>query len=375
MKKNGRSTNGRARVRYAVIGQGYISQIAVLPAFAHAGRNSELTALISDDRRKLRELGSRYRVQHLSDYRNAEDLFASGVVDAVYIALPNSMHAEWAIAAAQAGLHVLCEKPMAVTARECRAMIDVAKHAKVKLMIAYRLHFERGNLAAAQIVRSRKLGEPRSFDSQFSMQVKAGNIRLKGDLGGGPLYDIGIYCINAARAAFAAEPTHVWALETTRKDPRFKEVPEIVSAVMRFPDDRVATFTCSFNGGDRSAYEVVGTRGSLRMDPAYEFAEGLAMEVRIGEKTHKRSFARRDQFAPQLLYFSDCVLNGREPEPSGEEGLADVRVIEALHHSMRSGKMVATGARQRTRRPTLRQEIQRPPVRRPRLVHAQTPHP
>ncbi len=373
--KRTRRRNGRAHVRYAVIGQGYISQIAVLPAFAHAGRNSELTALVSDDRRKLRELGRRYDVEMLSDYRNADDLFASGAVDAVYIALPNSMHAEWTIRAAQAGLHVLCEKPMAVSARECRAMIDVCRHHRVKLMIAYRLHFERANLAAAELVRSGKLGTPRFFDSQFSMQVKPGNIRLKDDLGGGPLYDIGIYCINAARSAFAAEPTHVWALETTTNDRRFDEVPEIVSAVMRFPDTRVATFTCSFNAGDRSAYEVVGTKGSVRVDPAYEFAEGLAMEVKIGERTQKREFARRDQFAPELLYFSDCVLEGREPEPSGEEGLADVRVIEALRQSMKTGRIVKTGAKPRSRRPTLDQEIQRPPIRKPRLVHAQQPHP
>jgi glucose-fructose oxidoreductase len=372
--KRARKRNGRAQVRYAVIGQGYISQIAVLPAFANAG-NSHLTALVSDDRRKLRELGRRYDVELLSDYRHADELFESGAIDAVYIALPNSMHAEWTIRAAQAGLHVLCEKPMAVTARECRAMIDVCRHHGVKLMVAYRLHFERGNLAAAEIVRSGKLGIPRFFDSQFSMQVKSGNIRLKDDLGGGPLYDIGIYCINAARSVFAGEPTRVWALETTLDDSRFDEVPEIVSAVMRFPDARVATFTCSFNAGDRSAYEVVGTRGSLRMDPAYEFAEALEMEVKIGDRTQRRSFAKRDQFAPELVYFSDCVMENREPEPSGEEGLADVRVIEALRQSLKTGRIVKTGAEPRDRRPTLDQEIQRPPVRKPKLVHAQVPHP
>jgi glucose-fructose oxidoreductase len=207
--KKGRASRARAKVRYAVIGQGYISQVAVLPAFAHARRNSVLAALVSDDERKLRTLGRRYRVSRLCRYDAVDELFSSGEIDAVYIALPNSMHAEYTVRAARAGLHVLCEKPMAVSTRECQQMIEATRRARVKLMIAYRLHFERANLEVARIVRSGKLGDIRYFDSQFSMQVKAGNIRLDQELGGGPLYDIGIYCINAARSALAAEPTHV----------------------------------------------------------------------------------------------------------------------------------------------------------------------
>jgi glucose-fructose oxidoreductase len=373
--RQGRTRGSAAAVRYAVIGQGYISQVAVLPAFAHARRNSVLAALVSDDERKLRTLGRRYRVTRLCGYDAVGELFESGEIDAVYIALPNSMHAEYTIRAAHAGLHVLCEKPMAVTTRECQQMIAETRRARVKLMIAYRLHFERANLEAARIVRSRRLGDIRYFDSQFSMQVKAGNIRLDCELGGGPLYDIGIYCINAARSAFAAEPTEVWATETNSGDARFKEVPETVSVVMKFPEQRVATFTCSFGAADRSAYEVVGTRGSLRMEPAYEYAEGLGYELTIGERKRRRKFAKRDQFAPELLYFSDCVLRDRKVEPSGEEGLADVRIIEALRESMASGRFVATGLAQREQRPTLKQETRRPAVRKPKLVNVSTPHP
>jgi predicted dehydrogenase len=358
-----------------VIGLGHIAQVAVLPAFAHARRNSVLAALVSDDQRKLRTLGRRYRVSRLHHYDDVDELFTSGAIDAVYITLPNSMHAEYCVRAARAGLHVLCEKPLAVTTRDCEYMIQEARSARVKLMTAYRLHFERASLEAAQIVRSRKLGDVRYFDSQFSMQVKAGNIRLDCDLGGGPLYDIGIYCINAARCALAAEPTHVWATATNSNDPRFAEVPETVSAVLKFPENRVATFTCSFGAADRSAYEIVGTKGSLRMEPAYEYAEGLAYELTIGTRKRRKRFAKRDQFAPELLYFSDCVLDNREPEPSGEEGLADVRVIEALRESIESGRFVSTELAQRSRRPSLKQEIQRPAVRKPKLVNVGSPHP
>ncbi|HEU4531311.1 MAG TPA: Gfo/Idh/MocA family oxidoreductase [Steroidobacteraceae bacterium] len=372
MKKGTR--RGARKVRYAVVGLGHISQVAALPAFAHARRNSVLAALVSDDERKMRTLGRRYRVPLRSSYADADALFASGEVDAVYVALPNSLHAEWTLRAARHGLHVLCEKPLAVTTKDCEKMIRACGNAGVKLMTAYRLHFERATLEAAKIARRGRLGELKFFGSTFSMQVNRGNIRLDFELGGGPLYDIGIYCINGVRSLFAAEPTHVWASATNSADPRFREVPETVTAVLKFPGDRVGTFTCSFGAADSSAYDIVGTRGSLRMEPAYEYAEGLAFELRIGERKRRRKFAKSDQFAPEFLYFSDCILSDREPEPSGEEGMIDVRIIEALRESMQSGRSVETGLRQRERRPTLRQEIRRPGVRKPSTVNAQQPH-
>jgi glucose-fructose oxidoreductase len=282
------------------------------------------------------------------------------------------MHKEYTVRAAQAGLHVLCEKPMAVTARECEQMIRAARDAGVKLMIAYRLHFERANLEAVKYARSGKLGELRYFSSDFSMQVSDDNVRLKPlDEGGGPLYDIGIYCINAARYCLGEEPVAVWATATRSRDPRFRKVDETVAGAMRFRDERLATFTCSFGAADRAVYTITGTRGSVTLDPAYEYAEGLAYELKVGGKAQKKRFAKSDQFAPELLYFSDCILRSRDPEPSGAEGLADVRIIEAMLRSMRSGRWVSLEQVKRKRRPSLQQEIRRPAVRRePKLVDA-----
>jgi predicted dehydrogenase len=360
-------------VRYAVIGLGHIAQAAVLPAFKHAKRNSVLAALVSGERKKLEVLGRRYGVKRLCGYDDVRELFASGEIDAVYIALPNDMHKEYTIRAARAGLHVLCEKPMAVTARECAQMMRATRDAKVKLMIAYRLHFERANLEAAQLARTGKLGELRFFSSDFSMQVSEDNIRLERERGGGPLYDIGIYCINAARYCFAEDPVAVWATATKSKDRRFKEVPETVTGVMRFRDERLASFTCSFGAGDRSTYTVTGTRGSVTVDPAYEYAEGLAYEMSAGDRKRKKTFGKSDQFAAELLYFSDCVLKNRQPEPSGEEGLIDVRIIEGMRRSMQTGRWTWLEKAQRRRRPTLRQEIRRPAVpREPPLVEAES---
>jgi glucose-fructose oxidoreductase len=357
-------------VRYAVLGLGHIAQAAVLPAFKHARRNSVLAALVSGEEKKLKQLGRRYGVQRLCGYDGVDELFASGEIDAVYIALPNDMHREYTVRAARAGLHVLCEKPMAVTSTECEAMIAATRDATVKLMIAYRLHFERANLEAAKLARTGKLGALRFFNSEFSMQVSDDNIRLNpAEQGGGPLYDIGIYCINAARYCLAEDPVEVWATATRSNDRRFREVDETVAATMRFKDERLATFVCSFGAADRSVYSITGTKGSVTVDPAYEYAAGLAYTLRTAGGERKKKFGKSDQFAPELLYFSDCILQDREPEPSGEEGLADVRIIEGMLRSIRTGEPVRLEMRQREQRPSLEQEIRSPPVpREPKLV-------
>jgi glucose-fructose oxidoreductase len=313
-------------------------------------------------------------VDRLYTYDQYEDCLRAGEVDAVFIALPNHLHREYAVRAARAGVHVLCEKPMALTEQDCKAMIAAARRGRVKLMVAYRLHFEEANLKAAALVRAGKLGEARIFDSVFTLQVKAGNIRVQAE-GGGALYDIGIYCINAARSVFAAEPTEVLARSANNGERRFREVDEMTTAVMRFPGERLATFTCSLGAADVSAYQVVGTRGTLRVDPAYGYAEALVHHLQIGEKEQQRRFRKRDQFAAELLHFSDCVLRDRQPEPSGTEGLADVRIIRALLRSARTGRPVRLGPFTRARRPRLTQEIERPPVRKPRLVRAESPSP
>jgi glucose-fructose oxidoreductase len=363
-------------LRFAVVGLGHIAQAAVLPAFRHARPHAELSALVSSDRTKLRALGRRYRVNRLHSYEEANELFASGDIDAVYIALPNTMHAEWTIRAASAGLHVLCEKPLATSVRDCERMIDACARNGVRLMTAYRLHFERCNLEAARIVRDKRIGDARFFDSQFSMQVKPDNIRVDRELGGGPEWDIGIYCINAARYVFAAEPTQVWATATNSGDRRFTEVPETVHAVMKFPGNRAANFICSFGAADTARYEVVGTRGSVVVDPAYEYAAGLAYELKIGERKKRKTFAKSDQFAPELVHFAKCVRGRRDPEPSGKEGLIDVAIIEAIHRSISSGEWVSLKETPtRRRRPTLRQEMRRPAVpREPAMVHAESGH-
>ena len=366
----------RRRVRYAVVGLGYIAQVAVLPAFAHAGENSELVALFSDDAEKLAKLGRKYRLDHLYDYDRFEEGLEAADVDAVYIALPNHLHREYTERAAAVGVHVLCEKPMAVTEADCEAMIEACDRNGVKLMIAYRLHFEEANLRAVEIVQSGRIGDPRIFSSVFTMNVKEGDIRLNPRAeGGGTLYDIGIYCINAARYLFEDEPVEVLALTARNDEPRFSApgVDEMTGAVLRFPGERLATFVSSFGAADVSRLQVVGTKGTLVLDPAYEYAGELTHELTIGERTTERRFPKRDQFAPELVYFSECIQTGEDPEPSGWEGLGDVRIIRALYASADAGAPVELGPYDKHTRPTLAQEIRKPAVRKPELVKVESP--
>ena len=362
----------RPKIRYAVVGLGHIAQVAALPAFAHA-ENSELRALVSDDPVKRRELSRRYGVAHAVGYDGYDDLVQSGEVDAVYIALPNDLHRDYTERAAASGVHILCEKPLGLDEAECLSMIRAAEAGGVRLMVAYRLHFDEATLSAVELVRSGRLGKERFLDATLSMQVREGDIRVQRARGGGPVPDVGIYCINAARYLFRDEPIEVFAFETAPPDPRFREVPEMVAGLLRFPGDRLASFTCSFGAADVTQCRLVGTEGDLRMEPAFEYAEGLVHYLNVGGRRSVRRFPKSDQFAAELIYFSDCILQDREPEPSGWEGLADARVIDAIHRSLKTGAPVELPPFSRSQRPGMDQEIRRPPVRKPEVVRAPSP--
>lgn len=352
----------------AVIGQGHFAQAAILPAIAQLDDDVELAALVSSSDHKLEELGIRYGVSTLVHYDDLDHLLATKKIDAVFIAVPNDLHAEMTLIAARHGVHVLCEKPMAPTEAECMQMIRVCEARHVKLMVAYRLHFQAANLVAIEIARGGELGDPRVFSSTFSLQVREGNTRVQPRRGSGPLYDLGIYCVNAARYLFRAEPAEVTALRLCGRDPRFTATDEAYGVTMRFPHERVAQFTCSFGAHDRAHYEVIGTEGFLTLDNAYEYATEMKMRV-IGKHGDKeRTFERRDQIAAEISYFVKCIREDLEPEPSGWEGLADVRILQAIMQSARFGRAVPVEPVLRPHRPDMSQEIDVEPVSKPPLV-------
>ena len=357
------------KVRYAVVGAGWISQAAFMPGVGHTG-NSELTAIVTGDPRKAEALGQRYgitRAYHYDAYAAALD---SGGFDAVYLALPNWQHRDFAIPALERGLHVLLEKPMATTEEDCRAIIAAARKSGAKLMIGYRLHFEPATIEALRLAQDGTLGRVGLFSSVFSQHVNAGNHRAQHGFWAGPVADMGTYPINAARNLFRAEPVEVMAWGARTMGFNFDDT---VSVLLRFPDARLAQFTVAYALNGVDAYRIVGTKGDLVVSPAYTLSGGLGHRLTLGESTVETPFAAIDQFGAETAYFSKCILEDRDPEPDGEEGLLDVRVIAAIGRALETGKPQELPPVHRAKRPVPEQASHLPPVTPPRLVHAAAP--
>lgn len=361
------------RVRYAVVGVGHIAQAAMLPAFQHAKENSELVAIVSSDEVKRRALTKKYGLELTGTYDELESVIQAGAIDAVYLATPNTLHREHVERSMAAGAHVLCEKPLAMTSKDCEAMASAAQKYERKLMVAYRLHFEEATIKALELVRGGKLGDIRFFSSAFSHQIREGDIRTKAELGGGALFDLGPYPLNAVRQLFEAEPVEVFAFNTMGVDARSEEVDEMTTAILRFEDGRTAQFTVSQGAASVSECRIVGTKGDLRLEPAFEYVDGLVHHLTVDEKSSTKRFSKRDQFAPELIEFSKCILENTEPEASIEEGLADVRVLEAIESSVKSRRPVTLAPFEREQRPERSQETRKPAVKKVKTVNAPSP--
>lgn len=324
-------------IRYAVVGAGWISQEAFMPGVAQTG-NSTIAAIVTGDMAKGAKLAAFHNVPQVVSYDDYDALLASDAVDAVYVALPNSMHADYAIRAAKAGKHVMVEKPLATSVAEAEAMIAAAREAGVYLMTAYRLHHEPGTVAVLDHIRNGDIGTPLFFQSVFSFQSAAGNHRLKAQHWGGPLQDIGVYCLNAARHVFSQEPVEAWAcINQPKGDARFAEVEASIAVTLRFPSGGLAQFIASFGAAEIDSYRVVGSTGCLELDPGFKFDIATKLRLRKGGTVTETAFPQIDQFGAQVAYFSDCITAGTLPEADGEEGLADMRALLAIEQAAKTG--------------------------------------
>jgi glucose-fructose oxidoreductase len=327
------------QIGYAVVGLGDLRQHDVLPAFARASENSRLVALVAGDPIEGRNLAQQFGVAayHTDEFRQClqrED------VNAVYLALPNSLHCDYAVEAARAGVHVLCEKPMAVMADECRRMIRTAQTNRVKLMIAYRLQFHPAHAKALDLVHDGAIGTAKTISVDFTTRIAdANDPRLQRRLGGGSMYDLGVTCINAARAVFGTEPAQVMAM-TARPGRNGGDVDEGTIALIRFPDERLAHLHTSFGEEPTAALRILGEVGWIQLDNAYRHDVPVTLELSRRGHRETWSFEPTDPFGAEISYLSDCILQDRAPEPSGVEGLQDVRLVEAIYRSARDGRPV-----------------------------------
>jgi len=363
-------------IRYAVVGIGKIAQEAVLPAFENARENSVLAAFVSGHPAKARKASKQTKApkkEHpvpIYRYEEYDSLLDSGAIDAVYLSVPNHLHYEYAKKALERGIHVLCEKPFVLEEAQAQELVRLARKTDTRLMVAYRLHFDPANLRAIEIAQSGKLGPLKYFNSSFSFRMEdQSNIRLQKKTGGGPIWDIGVYCINAARNLFREEPTEVFAFTATHDTETFDQVPESIAVSLRFPKGRIASFVCSFGTEAIDEFELAGEAGKIRLQDAYDYRGTRTLTTTINGKESREKFKQEDQFAPELIYFSDCIMTRTDPEPSGLEGWADVKVIRAALQSAKEGKSVKLGRQSRTPH-----KMQKPKVKPPALHEVNASH-
>ncbi len=322
-------------VGYAAIGLGTISDI-FMRACAQA-QTAKITALVTGhpDTKGVK-YSALYGIPKTSvyTYETFDRILDNKDIDAVYVGLPNSMHCEYTVRAAQAGKHVLCEKPMAISSAECRQMIDACRQANVKLMIAYRVHYDPTWMQAIEIIQSGKIGQLESFQGSFLGQKQAGEWRLTRKLGGGgALMDLGIYPLNAIRHITGEEPADFTAVVSTREQSgRFNEVEQSMEWTMKFPSGIIASCGCSYGQVGPCSLSINGEKGYLVLEPAFYY-DGIHLRGEAGGRaidqfgTGKVPF----QFVLEAEHFADCIRNNKQPESPGEEGLKDMLSIEAIY--------------------------------------------
>jgi predicted dehydrogenase len=326
------------RIGYCIVGLGRISMQHFMPAVKMSNK-SRVTALVSGHRDKAVRMAAEYGIPSSSiyNYENYDEIGKNPEIDAVYIALPNSMHAEYTIRAAKAGKHVLCEKPMATSVEQSRAMIQACEGAGKKLMIAYRCQYEPAHLRAVELIRAGKLGSIQSIESAFGFPIAPKEWRLDKKLsGGGPLMDVGIYCLNASRYLTGEEPTEVSGFSSVvDHDGRFVEVEETLTWSMKFPGGALASCTCTYGSPMPGYFRVRGSRGTITMEPAFNYDKLLLVGQWEREEPLELAPDEPDpmQFLREADSMADCVLENKEPKTSGQEGLRDMEIIARIYRS------------------------------------------
>jgi predicted dehydrogenase len=335
------------RVGYAVVGLGHLALEELLPALSTC-KKSKLVALVSGSPEKLKKVAAQYGIKPTScyNYENFDTIKSNPEVDVIYIVLPNGLHREYVMRGAKAGKHILCEKPMANTSAECRDMIAACKEAKVKLMVAYRIHYQPHNRYIREQLQKKIFGASKFIEatnSQSSANEKHWR-HNKALAGGGALPDIGLYCLNTTRFILGQEPNEVFAWQYSSPDnPLFREVEEVMSWQMKFPGGIIANCSTNYFVHESRRYRVMCEKGWMDLENAYAY-KGQQLKTSRAEKELKLQetvvIGEKNQFAAEMDHFSDCIINNKRPFSTGEDGLQDHILMEAIYQSAREGKPV-----------------------------------
>jgi predicted dehydrogenase len=321
------------RVRWGIVGTGDIGMKKVTPAIQRAG-NSEVVAIASRNRDRAESAAAALRIPHA--YGTYEELLAADDIDAVYIPLPNNLHAEWTMKAAAAGKHILCEKPLALTAAQAEEMARVCADAGVKLGEAFMYRHHPTWVEAVRLVREGAIGDLQAVQSWFSyFNDDPANIRNRVENGGGAIMDIGCYNINASRMLFAAEPSRT--LASVRRDP-IMGIDIVSSAMLEFPGGGQATFTCSIRAEDDQRVHIVGSTGRIEIEIPFNIPPDRETRIFVtagGEPSADPStetvvFPAVDQYTIQAELFAQAVLDDTPVPVPATDAVANMNVIETI---------------------------------------------
>ena len=332
------------KIGFAVVGLGSIAQSSVLPAFSRC-KQAKLVALVSRDRKKAVDLARRFRAQVTYDMRNLAACLANPDVSAIYIATPQGVHLDTTVKAAKAGKHVLCEKPLAATFEQARKMVAACRRHGVFLMTAYRKYYESSSLYMKRLIRDGELGRIDVIHTAFSELYRPGisppwllNAKLAG---GGPLMDLGVYCVNTSRWLVDAIPVEVSAQSWLKHAARFKEVEEGIVFRMNFASGLIVQAASTYGAAPSSFVNVQGTKGWASLAPAFPFDEERWITGKIQGRWFEQKFKVVDEFAPQLDAFATAIRTRRPVEPDGIQGVTDLAIIRAIYESARRNRAVA----------------------------------
>lgn len=334
---------GTKKIGFAVIGLGLIARNSVLPAFANS-KNAQLVALVSRDRQKAVQLARQYKGSHPYSTSEYQVCLENPEITAVYVATPPGEHECFTIRAAEAGKHVLCEKPLAATVEQSARMVHVCNRARVLLMTAYRKYFEPSAAYVKSLVRSGKFGRIDTIHTAFSERFVPGVSQAwlvdPAIAGGGPLMDLGVYCVNTSRWFVDEDPTEAIA-ESWRHDATiFQHVEEGIAFTLKFPSGLRVQGSTTYSASMSSFVFVQGSNGWVSLSPAFPYEDTRVVCGKIGKRSFERRFRPLDEFALEIDAFAAAIQRNKAVEPDGLQGHRDMVILHAIYESAKCHKPV-----------------------------------
>jgi len=327
-------------LRWGILGCARIAERVLIPAFRKT-EGAELRGIAARDAGRARAWAERHAIPRA--YPDYAALLADPDIDAVYIPLPNHLHAEWTIRAARAGKHVLCEKPLALDGREADRMFRTADRAGVRLFEAFMYRFHPLFEIALGLAKAGEIGEVRAVRSAFTFRIESGpeDYRWTPEMGGGALYDVGCYPVSAARTVFGAEPSSVFA--RARFHPK-RGIDMGAALVLEFPGGRAALLDCAFDTAFQSELEIAGAEGRIMVPRAFSAKHfDVPLEIRKGDDVRTVLVPAADAYVRMIGHFQDAIRGRQAPLYGAADARGNARVLAAALRSARSGRAIRLG--------------------------------